>query len=383
MPSLRAPLAALAFALSLSAVPPALAAASITLEAPNGLSVLALTAAPGGGFAMVAQELVPYNGGTDGRLHVFRYDSDGNERWKRVIDRKGPQIAKAITYGPGEVLYIGGLDGSQITDNGYQSMVTAIGPSGEIITDTVFGEPFPVEDWISGIALAADGNLIAAQRYKPYPDKDADMKVVEVSPTGDVGWSVVVKQAANESYPMVATNAAGTFVAGTYENRRVFVSRVDEVGHKLDNFASFTTTKRCGVAQILALPDGGLVLAINLTGGETESEVVRLDSTGGVKWRTKMTGETSLADLTRLSDGMVVIAGTSDDPDTLETHAWLRAVDDTGLVVGEIAPDTQEETRAGGITRDGNDGVFFAYTMVDESIPAQPEPIIVERIRVQ
>lgn len=109
----------LAFALLLGAAPAALAA-PIVLEAPNGLATLAITGAPGGGFALVAQELVPYAGGTDPRIHIYRYEDNGRERWSRVIDRKGPQIAKAMTYGPGEILYVAGLDGSQLTANGYQ-----------------------------------------------------------------------------------------------------------------------------------------------------------------------------------------------------------------------------------------------------------------------
>lgn len=372
----------LALALMLGAAPAAWAA-PIVLEAPNTLTTLTITGAPGGGFALVAQELVPYAGGTDPRLHVFRYEDDGSRRWVRVIDRKGPQIAKAMTYGPGEILYVAGLDGSELTANGYQSMLTGIGPRGDVVTDVVFGDPAPVEDFLSGLALAGGGDLIAAGRNKPTPEGTADLQVMRLTTDGDVLWSDTLKNAAKESYPVTASNREGVFVAGSFENRTVYVKRIDEATQSLEDFASFTAPRRCAVAQITMLPDGGVVLGINLSGGKNEARLVRLSSSGDVVWDEAITGEATIADLTLLRSGIVVVAGTSDDPDTLETSAWLRAFDDSGAEIGEILPETAGQTRAGGVTLDQEGGVYFAYSPVDESIPAQPVPVIVERIRVE
>ena len=383
MPINRAPLSVCVFALLLGAAMPAAATEAITLEAPNGLSTLAITGAPGGGFALAAQELVPYAGGTDPRVHIFRYEANGKLRWERVVDRHGPQIVKAITYGPGETLYLGGLDGSELTDNSYQKMFMAFGPRGEVLEDKVFGDSAPVEDFLSGLALLSNGNLLGVGRYKDDPQHDADMQVLELTTGGDVVWSAKVPDAAHESYPVVATGMAGTFVAGTYENRKVFVSRVDLNAQKVSTFASFTMPRRCAVAQMTVLQDGGLAIAVNLSGGNNEARLVRLSSSGSVMWDVSVTGNTVIADITRMPDGLIVVAGTSDTAKTLETYGWLRAYNDSGEVVGEIKPDYAGETRAGGVTVDGKDGVFFSYTPVDESIPARPEPVIVERIRVE
>lgn len=384
MPTFRAPLAACAIALVLACGSHAKAGEAITLQAPNGLYTLALTGAPGGGFAIATQELVPYAGGTDPRVHVFRYEADGRMRWERVIDRHGPQIAHAITYGPGEVLYVAGLDGSELTANSYQKSFVAFGPRGEVLEDKVSGDPAPVEDFYTGLGLLANGNLIAAGRWKDDPLRDAQLQVSEITTAGDVVWSARVPAAGKESYPLVATGQAGTFVAGTFENRRLYVKRVDLQNQKLVDFASFTTPQRCAVGQLTVLPDGGLVIGVNLSGGAVQARLVRLSPSGGVLWDVKVPGNnTVVADLTRMPDGMIVVAGTSDDAKTLETSAWLRAFDESGAVVGEIAPDYQGETRAGGVTVDGRDGVFFSYTPVDESIPARPQPVIVERIRVE
>lgn len=381
MSASRVPMTALAFALALGAAPAALAA-PIVLEAPNGLYTLTITGAPGGGFALVAQELVPYAGGTDPRLHVYRYDDNGRERWSRVIDRKGPQIAKAMTYGPGEILYIAGLDGSELTANGYQSMLVGIGPSGEVETDTVFGEPAPVEDFLSGLALAGGGDLIAAGRNKPTPEGTADLQIMRLTTDGSVIWSDTVKNAAKESYPVVSSSRDGIFVAGSFENRQVYVKRVNEAAQTLDSFATYTAPRRCAVAQMTTLPDGGVVLGVNLSGGKNEARLVRIGSDGDVVWDKAIKGEATIADLTLLRSGVVVVAGTSDDPDTLATGAWLRAFDDSGAQIGEILPDASGETRAGGVTLDQDGGVYFAYSPIDESIPARPVPVIVERIRV-
>ncbi|BCW89472.1 hypothetical protein sos41_26350 [Alphaproteobacteria bacterium SO-S41] len=381
MSSFRAPLAALHLALSAAAAPSALAAPLMTLEAPNGLATLAITAAPGGGYALVAQELVPYDGGTDPRVHVFRYEDNGKLRWERVIDRRGPQIAKAITYGPGEILYVAGLDGSELTQNGYQSMLVGIGPSGNVVEDHIFGEPAPVEDFLSGIALAPDGDLYASGRIKRTPEGTADMQVMQLKPDGTVLWTDEAKNAAKESYPMIVSGSAGSFVIGTYENRKVFISRI--VAGSVASFASFTQPRRCAVAQATTLPDGGLILAINLSGGNNEARLVRVSGGGEVVWDVKIPGNSVVADITRLSNGTIVVAGSSDDSDALTTTAWLKAYDESGTGIGEILPETSGETRAGGVTVDQNGGVYFAYSPIDESIPARPVPVIVERIHVQ
>ncbi|MFT3808827.1 MAG: hypothetical protein QM698_02815 [Micropepsaceae bacterium] len=378
----RVPLKALALSLAVGAAPAALAA-PIVLEAPNGLSTLAITGAPGGGFAIVAQELVPYAGGTDPRIHVYRYEDNGKQRWSRVIDRVGPQIAKAITYGPGEILYIAGLDGSELTAMGYQSMLVGIGPRGDIDTDQVFGDPAPVEDFLSGVALAGGGDLIAAGRNKATPEGTADLEVMRVTTDGTVLWSDKLKNAAKESYPVVSSSRDGVYVAGSFENRTVYVKRVNEAGQTIEDFASFTAPRRCAVAQMTVLPDGGVVLGINLSGGKNQARIVRIGANGKIVWDKAIDGEATIADLTLLRSGVVVIAGTSDDPDTLATGAWLRAFDESGSQIGEILPETQGETRAGGVTLDQDGGVYFAYSPIDESIPAQPVPVIVERIRVE
>ena len=384
MTSLRAPLFGLALVLGLGASQAALAAEPIVLEAPSGLATLAITAAPGGGFALVAQELTPYSGGTDPKVHIFRYEANGKLRWKRLIDRRGPQIAKAITYGPGEVLYVVGLDGSELTENGYQSMFVALGPQGDVLEDKTFGLPAPVEDFLSGVGLTQGGDLIVSGRVKRTPEGTADMELMRLSPTGDAKWtSSSVKAGTKESYPVVASGQAGTFVAGTFENRRVFVSRVDPSTGDLTSFAGFSTARRCAIAQMSVLPDGGLLLAINLSHGDNEAHLVRVSPGGSVMWDKKLSGSANIADMTRMSNGLIVVAGTSDDKQTLAASAWLRAYDETGEFVGEILPDSQGETRAGGVTVDGPNGVFFAYSPVDESIPARPEPVIVERIRVE
>jgi hypothetical protein len=379
MTALRLPLV---LALMLGAAPAAMAA-PIVLEAKNTLTTLTITGAPGGGFALVAQELVPYKGGTDPRLHVFRYEDNGSRRWERVIDRRGPQIAKAMTYGPGEILYVAGLDGSELTANGYQSMLTGIGPQGDVVTDAVFGDEAPVEDFLSGLALAGGGDLIAAGRRKPTPEGTADLQVMRLTTDGDVLWSDTLKNAAKESYPVTASNQNGVYVAGSFENRTVYVKKINEASQSLEDFASFTAPRRCAVAQITMLPDGGVVLGINLTGGKNEARLVRLGADGDVVWDKELEGEATIADLTLLRSGVVVVAGTSDDPDTLESSAWLRAFDESGDAIGEILPETAGETRAGGVTLDQDGGVYFAYSPIDESIPAKPVPIIVERIRVE
>jgi len=371
----------LAFSLMLGAAPAALAA-PIVLEAKNTLTTLTITGAPGGGFALVAQELVPYAGGTDPRLHVYRYEDNGSLRWERIIDRKGPQIAKAMTYGPGEILYVAGLDGSQLTANGYQSMLTGFAPDGDVVTDAVFGDSEPVEDFLSGLALAGGGDLIAAGRRKATPEGTADLQVMRVTTDGDVLWSDELKNAAKESYPVTASSQNGVYVAGSFENRTVYVKRIDEASQSLEDFASFTAPRRCAVAQITMLPDGGVILGINLSGGKNEARLVRLSSSGSVVWDKALDGEAVIADLTLLRNGVVVVAGTGDNPKTLESRAWLRAFDGSGEMIGEILPETDGETRAGGVTLDQDGGVYFAYSPIDESIPAQPVPVIVERIRV-
>jgi hypothetical protein len=361
-----------------------MAAEPIVLEAPSGLSTLAITAAPGGGFALVAQELTPYSGGTDPKVHVFRYEANGRLRWKRLIDRRGPQIARAITYGPGEVLYVVGLDGSALTENGYQSMFVAIGPQGNVLEDKTFGQPAPAEDFLSGIGLTAGGDLIAAGRIKRTAEGTADMEVMRLTPTGDTLWtSPSVRNGSKESYPLVASGQAGTYIGGTFENRRVFVSRVDPSTGDLQNFAGFSTNRRSAIAQMSVLQDGGVLLAVNLSHGDNEAHLVRVSGGGSVMWDRKLSGNANIADFTRMPNGLIVVAGTSDNKETLTANAWLRAYDETGEFVGEILPDTTGETRAGGVTVDGPSGVFFAYSPIDDSIPARPVPVIVERIRVE
>jgi hypothetical protein len=382
MQSFRAPLAALAAFLTLSAAPAALAASPIAIEAPHGLATLAITAGPGGGFAIVAQELVPYGNTTDPRVHVYRYEDNGKLRWERTIDRRGPQIAKAITYGPGEILYVAGLDGSELTANGYQSMLVAFDPRGNVQADLVFGEPAPVEDFLSGIAQGAGGDVFAAGRIKRTPEGTADLQVMQLRTDGSIAWSQFEKNAAKESYPMVVTGMSGSFVIGTYENRKVYIKRIDAAAGAVSSFASFTTPRRCAVAQATTLPDGGLVVAINLSGGENEARLVRVSGGGEVSWDVKIPGHSTVADITRLPSGVIVVAGSSDDPDALTTSAWLKAYDESGTEIGEILPETPGNTRAGGVTVDQAGGVYFAYSPIDESIPAKPVPVIVERIRV-
>jgi len=379
--SFRAPLTALALVLCGSAST-AHAGARVTLDAPNGLETLAITAAPGGGFALVAQELVPYDGGTDPRVHVFRYEDNGRLRWERVIDRRGPQIARAITYGPGEILYVAGLDGSELTENGYQSMLVGFGPGGDVVKDDVFGEPAPAEDFLSGIGLAPGGDFFVSGRLKATPEGTADMQVMQLTGDGDIVWSLTEKNGSKESYPIVVSGPSGSFVVGTFENRRVFVSRIDAATGSIAKFAGFTTERRCAVAQATTLPDGGLVLGINLSHGENEARLVRISGGGEVIWDVKVPGKSTIADITRLPSGVVVVAGTSDDPEALTAQAWLKAYDETGTEIGEILPEMAGQTRAGGVTSDRDGGVYFAYSPVDESIPAQPVPVIVERIRV-
>lgn len=371
---------ALAVSSCVAALSGAYAGSIIRLEAPNGLATAAITSAPGGGFALAAQELVPYDGGTDPRIHIFRYEADGSKRWVRVIDRSGPQLAKAITYGAGEILYIAGLDGSHLSANGYQSMLTAYGPNGEVVTDALIGDPYPSEEFFSGISVTAGGDLLVSGRQLATIEGTADMQVQQLTRDGTPVWSVKEKLAAKESYPIIISAGATNYVAGTFENKRVFVSRIEN--GSLSKFASFSMERRCGVAQGTALSDGGMVLGINMTGGENGARLVRVSGSGEVTWNVKVPGNSTIADITQLENGTLVVVGTRDDPKALTAQAWLKAYDLAGNEIGEILPEDQGQTRAGGVTIDGQGGVYFAYSPVDESIPAKPVPVIVERIRI-
>ena len=78
---------------------------------------------------------------------------------------------------------------------------------------------------------------------------------------------------------------------------------------------------------------GTAIVSADYNGGI--AEVKAQVESGNVVWDKAIDGEATIADLTLLRSGVVVVAGTSDDPTTLETGAWLRAFDDSGAQIGE------------------------------------------------
>lgn len=353
----------------------------IVLDAERGLTIQKMAGDSAGGFVIVGEELVPYAGGVAPRLHVYGFTSSGRQRWTHEIRRVGALLVKTIAFDGVGKTYISGLDGSDVANYGYQSMLEIISPGGNLEAENLFGDPFPAEVFVTSLLPLPGGDLLAAIRAKEDPETDADLVVAQITARGERLWQYRLTKAAHESFPVMAESAGGIAVAGTFEDRRVFLYRVDMATQSLVEITTFAIPKRGLVQQMLALPDGGFLLAINMNGGDNDARVVRVSATGEVGLVTDIPGNSSIAAMALTPKGLAV-AGTTDDPGTFATGAWVRIIGEDGEVIGEIRPDTTEETRAGGLASTGDAGLFFAYTVLNRAIPAVPTTVQIERIRI-
>ena len=174
---------------------------------------------------------------------------------------------------------------------------------------------------------------------------------------------------------------SGSFVVGTFENRRVFVPHRQD-GRHAQQLRRLQLNAAALRGQATTLPDGGLVIGVNLSQGENEARLVRIGGGGEVIMGTSR----SLAIRRSRRSGRCCraassVAGTNGDPDALTAQVWLKAYDPrTGKDRRNPPRDRQPDPRQS-VTLDHDGGVYFALFAGGPTDPGAPVPVIMERIR--
>lgn len=221
---------------------------------------------------------------------VFKTDKNGNKIWDKSFGGSGNDYATCVSLAPDGGFYIGGYSESTPSGNkssanygGFDYWLVKITTSGILIGDESYGGD--KDDIMKSILI--DGNLILAG----YTETDVN------------GTKTVSSFGLND-YWLIELETNGV----TEVNQYVFGGTRDD---KLDKLESYPNGPGFYVAGSSESGSNGNKTSSNY--GESDYWILRLDSTRGIKWQTRLGGNRTdvLTDMIIDPLGASIVAGYS------------------------------------------------------------------------
>lgn len=302
----------------------------------------AVVALPDGGFAVA--------GNTRSHGGMFRDDA-----WVLRLDRRGEQMWSR-TFGGADTDQVYGLtataDGGLVLIGHTRSegagesdiWLLKLDRAGDPVWQRVLGGP--ENDRGHGIAVTADGHLLASGFVTHAPKEGRQAWVARFDPNGALLWERVFPSVAGHaegSQTLAAANgdaiATGHKYFGGETGYDLWLARLTPAGDILFDRTYGNDVLDAGTALVATPDDGVLVVgaAAPRRIGRSNAWVVRFDAAGEIIWdRTFGGGRSDLAwaALALGEDGYVALASTASQGQG-STDAWLIRLSGDGTVLWE------------------------------------------------
>ena len=300
---------------------------------------------------------------------VLKVDTSANLLWKRTYGGTRDDYATCIQALPNGGYLVGGhteSDDFDITNNrGFtDAWLVRLDEQGNKIWQKTYGGNS--YDYINAMTVQTDGSCLLAGYTMSGNDDIANNRgsfdgwLLKVDINGSKLWSKTFGgSSADFFYGVIAT--AGGFIAvggsasteGDLANNKgnydVWALEVDATGNKLwsKNYGGLMHEM---AANVVALPDGGFLLAATTTSengdvqqhiGETDGWLLKIDATGNLVWSKIMGGlkdESEVALISRKNGGFLLSMTTSSSdgnmgPNKGREDFWLATLNNDGAVI--------------------------------------------------
>lgn len=339
----------------------------------HGTQAWAMLALPSGGFAL-AGEATPTAGGTaDAWLAVT--DSAGAVTWQANYGGTGFENARALVrFADGSYALAGSTSsqGKGLRDG----LVVRTDAAGTASWTTAWGDK--QNDEFHGLAVLADGKLIAAGQTSSKGAGLADAWLVGLSAGGSVLWQSTFGHAQDDdAAAVVAVPAGGFLAAGTTRlpgqpHDDVWVLRADANGKPAWEKTFGGKADDRGWAA-LALADGGFAVLgetgePKAAGHKVDFWLLRLDATGNMLWDNSYGGsefERGYA-LAQTGDGGFALTGYTGTFGVGLWSTWLVRTGSDGQVHWQQAYGTPQMDRGQAVVALPGGGVAVAGQVHDQ-----------------
>ncbi|MFN7116564.1 MAG: hypothetical protein ACK4TA_07160, partial [Saprospiraceae bacterium] len=271
-----------------------------------------------GGFLTVGYS-ESFGSDNDVDVYVVRTDQDGKLLWSQIYDEANiEQAFDVIQVENGDFLIVGSIKNSV----GEQENVylLRINQNGGLVWSKQYGKVATYEQGRS-LVKARDGGYVIVGSTNDTPSGEDNILLIKVDEQGNQIWSRNYGGDKDDNGRAITAFRDGYVFVGSSDNvapnafdKDIIVYRIDAQGN---NFWSqpvrISSPERDEANDVIATRDGNIVLA-GVTNGEGDAYVVKLNSNGGILWKTPVVrpfGQEATA-VVEMQNGDLVVTGVNE-----------------------------------------------------------------------
>ena len=299
----------------------------------------ALVVLSGGGVAVAGWTESKGAGGTD--VWILKFDENGQTVWEQTRGGTGNESATAIVELPQGELALAGwrmAKGSKTAN----MLVGKLDASGNTIWERTYTGNG--NEYAAGIALLPNGRLAVAGVPRDSSRNRSKMRLVKIGANGNISRELTFDTAITNRFGALAALADGGLAVATSttyqrDHHDLWILRLDRSGKQVWGNA-FGGQRNEYADAIVALKDGGFLVAGRIEGGRGSSDeiqIIKLDGSGNPVWERTFSGIESdgVKSLAVLPDGTIVAAGSTRSGGAGDYNAWLLKLDPLGNQIWE------------------------------------------------
>ena len=326
----------------------------------------ALAILSGGGVAVAGWTESKGAGGAD--VWILKFDEKGKTIWEHTRGGPGDENATAIVELPQGELAIAGwrkAKGSKTAN----MLVGKIDASGNTIWERAYAGNG--DEYAAGLAVLPNGRLAVAGVPRDSGRKRPKMRLVKIGANGNISWQLTFDTAIADRFGALAALADGGLAVATSttyqrDHHDLWILRLDRSGKQVWGNA-FGGQRNEYADAIVALKDGGFLVAGRIEGGRGSSDeiqIIKLNSSGNPVWERTFSGIESdgVKSLAVLPDGAIVAAGSTRSGGAGDYDAWLLKLDPLGNQIWESSFGGNKNQHANALGVLPNGGLVVAGT---------------------
>lgn len=334
----------------------------------------AMTALPGGGYAL-AGEATPTTGGpTDAWLAVA--DSNGTFSWQAGFGGSGAESARALQRLDDGGFLLAGSIGSKGA-GGLDGWLVRTDGKGQPLWDTAWGGK--ADDTFLGVTVLGNGKLVAVGQTHSQGQGQGDAWIVGFSSTGAVLWEQVYGNPGDDAASAVTATPDGGFLAVGWMTPPTGVLALPDVwvmkataGGKVEWQKTFGTKAEDRASAVVQVQGGGFAVLgetgeSKTYGNKTDFWLLRVDAAGTLLWDRTYGGSEGERGygLAQLADGGFALAGYTGTYGVGLWSSWLVRTDADGWLAWQQAYGTPEMDRAQAVVALPGGGMALAGQVHD------------------
>ncbi|HUU44269.1 MAG TPA: fibronectin type III domain-containing protein [Acidobacteriota bacterium] len=313
-------------------------------------AAVAVTAAPGGGYAIAGTARIPVgDDDTQGAIFLLRIDESGTALWEnRISSSDDPPVAAIAAAPDGGFLTVGTWNDYGVPPFNHDMYVLRVDGQGNYLWTETYGDAAGVEDWGTDIIPGHDGGYIVAGTFKAAYSH----YLARIDETGAIIWQqeIIAPVSPVWTAAIAATSDQGYVIGGSRWGRS-YIAKTDGTGN-MEWETRIDGTIDAFPQDILALDDGYLIAGYGREGATliNDAYFLRTDLNGDVLWEKIFAGSGNdyLWAAVRMPGGDFLAVGTTESSGAGGSDVYLMRVDDDGNLVSET-------TFGGGGDDAGND----------------------------